>query len=174
MQTTEPRVLFLVGFMGCGKTTVGRLVAQRLGLRFADTDALVEAAEGRSIERIFQESGEGWFREAEWRALQSVTGDERTVVATGGGLFLGLAQRRHMRAAGVTMWLDAPLPVVRERLRAGAARPLWGATDAIAQRGFFEKRRAIYALADVRIEAGSAAADAVAARVVARFLPFFH
>ncbi len=166
--------LFIVGFMGCGKTTVGRRVAQRLGLRFADTDACVEAAEGRSVERIFQESGEGWFREAEWRALQAEVRADRAVVATGGGLFLGIAQRRLMRESGVTVWLDAPLSVVRDRLGACTDRPLWGAADRIAQRAFFEKRRAIYALADLRVDSGTGAPDAIATRVVARFLPLFH
>ena len=75
--------------MGVGKSTVGRALAARLGWEFADTDALVESAEGRTVEAIFRASGEGRFREAEWDALRSLGGRKQLVVATGGGLFLG-------------------------------------------------------------------------------------
>ena len=101
--------MFLVGFMASGKTTVGRLLAGRLGFSFADTDEHVEARSGRSIERIFAESGEGVFRRLEWEALQDLGGAEKSVIATGGGLFLGYVQRRFMIERGSTVWLDAGL-----------------------------------------------------------------
>jgi shikimate kinase len=154
--------IFLVGFMGCGKTTVGRALALRLGWEFADTDELVERAEGRSVETIFVESGEGRFREAEWEALRSLSGRRRIVVATGGGLFLGVAQRRLVRASGWSCWLDVPLSVVASRVPAGEPRPLWPATDALARRAMFERRRAAYALADRRIDASTYGPDELA------------
>ena len=80
--------VFLVGFMGVGKTTVGHALATRLGWAFADTDAMVEQSAGRSIEEIFRESGEGRFREVEWDALRSLQGRKHLVVATGGGTFV--------------------------------------------------------------------------------------
>ena len=147
--------IFLVGFMGSGKSTVGRLLAARLGWRFEDTDALVSRAEGRSIEEIFRTSGEGHFREAEWNALRSLEGRKSLVVATGGGLFLGVVQRAFMRAQGVSCWLDAPLSVVSARIPDDASRPLWGGDDPLQRRAFFERRRAVYALADVRIDASA-------------------
>lgn len=173
-RSRESAALFLVGFMGCGKSSVGRIVAERAGRPFADTDALVEENEGRTIESIFRRVGEGHFREAEWRALQEIGAQERVIVATGGGLFLGLVQRRFMRAHGVVVWLDAPLSIVRERLRASAGRPLWLDADPIAQRAFFEKRRAVYALADARVEAGTGPPEAIASRVLARVDTIFH
>jgi len=157
--------LYLVGFMGVGKSTVGRLLASRWGWEFADTDALVEKAEGRSIEAIFAASGEGRFREAEWAALSGLRGRKRLVAATGGGLFLGRAQRAFVRAEGVSCWLDAPLPVVAERVRELASRPLWPEDDALVRRAFFERRRAAYALADVRVDATAGGADDVATAV---------
>jgi shikimate kinase len=75
--------IFLVGFMAVGKSTVGRALSVRLGWGFEDTDAMVENAEGRMIEAIFRESGEGTFREAEWNALGSLRGRKEIVVATG-------------------------------------------------------------------------------------------
>ena len=159
--------IFLVGFMGSGKTTVGRAVARRLGARFEDTDAIVQAFSGKSIEAIFREEGEGRFRELEWEALRSLHGAADVVVATGGGLFLGTAQRAFVRRAGTSVWLDVPLEVARSRAGDASSRPLWRAQDPIAFRAFFERRRAAYALADVRVDASEASADAVAARVIA-------
>src|SRR5262245_64435680 len=89
--------IFLVGFMGTGKTAVGRVLAHALGRDFADTDDLVEAAAGCSIETIFRDHGEGRFREMEWDALREMGAREGTVVATGGGLFLGVVQRALIR-----------------------------------------------------------------------------
>jgi len=157
--------VFLVGFMGVGKSTVGRALAARLGWEFEDTDALVESAEGRAVEAIFQASGEGRFREAEWDALRSLDGRKRLVVATGGGLFLGVTQRAFVRRHGVSCWLDAPLSVVAARIGAGASRPAWPVDDALSRRAFFERRRAAYALADFRIDASSRGADALAGAI---------
>ena len=154
--------IFLVGFMGAGKSTVGRALAARWGWDFEDTDVLVTRAEGRAIEAIFRESGEGRFREAEWDALSSLGGRARVVVATGGGLFLGAAQRAFVRAHGVSCWLDAPLAIVAARIGAGVSRPLWPVDDALLRRAFFERRRATYALADLCVDASRGGADDVA------------
>ena len=154
--------IFLVGFMGAGKTTVGQALAARLNWAFADTDALVEQAEGRSIEEIFSASGEGRFRELEWLALRTLTGRRELVVATGGGLFLGVVQRAFVRSSGISCWLDVPLGVVVRRLGDAATRPLWMKDDALLRRAFFEKRRAAYALADFRVDGNEGGADDLA------------
>jgi shikimate kinase len=159
--------VFLVGFMGTGKTSVGRALAARWSWDFEDTDARVERAQGRTIDEIFRESGEGRFREAEWDALRSLAGRKRLVVATGGGLFLGVAQRAFVREHGVSIWLDAPLSLVASRLSAGSPRPLWPAEDALSRRAFFERRRAAYALADARVDAGHGDAEEVARAIEA-------
>ncbi len=169
----EEASVYLVGFMGSGKSATGRLLAGRLRYDFEDTDSRVEEAEGRSIDRIFRESGEGRFREAEWRVLEAVAGRPRVVVATGGGAFLGVAHRALLRRHGVTVWLDAPLEVVRERIGSDVGRPLFLPSDPIALRAFFEKRRAAYALAQVRVEVGREGPDRVAARVLARLRELF-
>lgn len=153
--------------MGTGKSTVGRALAARLSWDFEDTDTLVERAQGRSIEEIFRAEGEGRFREAEWRALCSLDGRSRLVVATGGGLFLGVAQRAFLRAHGLSCWLDAPLAVVAARLDASTTRPLWPSDDALSRRAFFERRRAAYALADITIDASRGGADHLASAIEA-------
>jgi len=159
--------IFLVGFMGVGKSTVGRALAARLSWDFEDTDALVERAQDCSVEEIFRTAGEGRFREAEWGALCSLDGRARLVVATGGGLFLGVAQRAFLRAHGLSCWLDAPLEVVAGRVGALATRPMWPSGDALSRRAFFERRRAVYALADIRIDASRGGADHLASVIEA-------
>jgi shikimate kinase len=153
--------IYLVGFMGSGKSAVGRLLAERRGWRFADTDRLVEEDAGRPIERIFEEKGETWFRDREWSVLQGLR-DPRLVVATGGGLFAAARARRFMGRHGVTVWLDARLERVRGRIPGGTGRPLWAGKDPVALRELFERRRAVYALARLRVPADGPA-EAVAA-----------
>ena len=153
--------MFLTGFMGAGKSTVGRGLAARLQRSFIDTDDLVVQAEGRPIEQIFREDGEGAFREAEERAFQEIADVVDAVVATGGGLFLGAAQRRAMKRAGVVVWLDVRLEVALERVGGGDTRPLWLPDDPIRFRAWFDRRRATYALAHGRVDANDTP-DAVA------------
>jgi len=165
--------VYLVGFMAAGKTTAGRELAERLGWEFADTDALVERELGKPIEAIFRESGEGVFREAEWNALRSLDGRSRLVVATGGGLYLGVVHRAFIRARGVSCWLDVPLSLVIARAGDTSSRPLLASDDALLRRSFFERRRAAYALADVRIDASRGSPEEVAAVIADRRRRFY-
>jgi shikimate kinase len=173
---TEPlapagRSIFLVGFMGSGKSTVGRIVADRLSRPFVDTDERVVAREGRTIEQIFAREGEGYFRAAEWDALREIAASPPPVVATGGGLFLGSLQRRWLRARGLTVWLDASLAACRTRVALGGGRPLWlERADSIDFRVLFERRRAVYALADLRLPADGSG-EGVARDLLQRLAP---
>lgn len=160
--------LFLTGFMGSGKTTVGRLVAERLRRPFADTDELVEARAGAAIASLVSREGEAAFRRLERRCLETLLGDDGDaglVVATGGGLWLAAPARRLMLARGVVLWLDVPLDEARRRVGEGPDRPLWPARDRIALRELYERRRAAYALASRRIDASGPPAE-VAGRVM--------
>jgi shikimate kinase len=158
--------VFLVGFMGAGKTVVGRALAERTGFAFVDTDAAVVQAAGMSIEEIFRRSGEGAFREAEWRALCAIADSGPAVVATGGGLFLGVENRRLVRRLGRSVWLDVPLAVAAARVPSAAIeRPLWS-EDPLVLRALFERRRAAYALADARVDAGRDAPEAIASLIL--------
>jgi shikimate kinase len=159
--------VFLVGFMGAGKSAAGRIVAERSGLPFVDTDRLVEERAGMAIERVFEERGEGAFRELEWRALLSLAEGGPLVAATGGGLFLGFAQRRFIRRHGTSVWLDVPLEECRRRVGAGQGRPLWPAGDPVALRALFDKRRAAYALAAHRVAGCPGNPGEVAGRILA-------
>jgi shikimate kinase len=148
-----PECVYLVGFMGSGKSAVGRALADRLGYRFVDTDTLVEETESRSIERIFAESGEPRFREREREVLRALANEKHIVVATGGGLFQGESERKIIESHGVSVWLDTPLETIWERCRSTGGRPLFG--DLPELQALFDQRRAGYALADQHVRAGS-------------------
>jgi len=160
--------VYLVGFMGSGKSEVGRCLAGKIGWTFEDTDEIVETLEGRTIDRIFAESGEERFREAERRVFDEVSARKGRVVATGGGMFLRVQRRVSMRETGVIVWLDASLESIRERLGPGDGRPLWSRQEPIAMRALYERRRATYALADFRVDASTADPATIATRILAR------
>jgi shikimate kinase len=142
--------LFLVGFMGSGKSTVGALLAARTGRPCVELDAVIEKRARRSVAELFSEAGEEKFRELEGQALASLDQVPPSIVATGGGTFLAVANRQRMRRSGRTAWLDVSLDQARRRIGDGAGRPLWQDDDPVAFRALFDRRRACYALANYR------------------------
>ncbi len=142
--------IYLVGFMGSGKSTIGRCLAERLGLPFVDLDDDIEAAAGRTIADIFSNDGEAAFRDAEHAALAArARGLDAAVVALGGGAYTFARNRELLRGAGMTVWLDCSFERALARVAGFEHRPL--AKDPAQFRLLFEKRIADYALADVRI-----------------------
>lgn len=119
------KVLWLIGMMGAGKTTVGELIARRLGLDLKDTDSLVESASGLSISEIWDRGGESTFRDQESREIERIAADGRDcVVATGGGAVLRPRNVETMRLAGIVVWLRADPGVLASRVRGSDTRPL--------------------------------------------------
>src|SRR5690242_3761047 len=108
--------IFLVGFMGAGKTTVGRALARELQYEFFDLDELIAERAGKSVQTIFAELGEPEFRRLEREAIKGCCGMVRTVIALGGGAFVSDLNRTLLREIGRTVWLDCPLEVCLERL----------------------------------------------------------
>lgn len=163
-------VIFLTGFMGSGKSTVGRELARRLGRTFIDLDRLIEEREGRSISRIFVQTGEQTFREAERRALSALPLEQRPVVATGGGIVLSRENREVMSRTGVQVWLKCPLAELVRRLEAaadeGGGRPLWtGDPEELGR--LFEQRTPAYAAAADLVVDGAAPPYETAAVIAA-------
>jgi shikimate kinase len=145
--------IYVVGFMASGKSTVGRLLAHRLGWNFFDTDEEVEAAERAAIAEIFDARGEAEFRRIETRIIRRhVLRIERgnpAVLALGGGAFAVQANRDLLQNNGVTVWLDCPFELVRSRVALASHRPL--ARDPRQFADLYHARREAYALADVRV-----------------------
>lgn len=113
----EPKHLFLTGFRGTGKSTVGRLLAQRLELPIVDLDDVIEQRAGKSIRAIFEQGGERLFRELESEALAEVVQGPPTVIALGGGAILRDANRELVRERGICFWLDADPETILGRLQ---------------------------------------------------------
>jgi shikimate kinase len=162
------RSIFLVGFMGAGKTTVGRALSRRLGLPFQDLDDRIQQREGKTIEQIFRESGEAEFRKAETAALREVLaelGSSIGVVALGGGAFAQAENSALLEAAAVhSVFLDAPVDELLRRCDAESKeRPL--RRDAKQFRELYEKRQLAYMKAAVRIDTNGKDVDAIAAEV---------
>ncbi|MEL6601960.1 MAG: shikimate kinase [Cyanobacteria bacterium J06614_10] len=115
--------LYLVGMMGAGKTTIGKKLANRLGYRFLDTDALIEQSTGRTVTDLFAQEGETGFREIETQVLAQVSTHTSLVVATGGGIVTQQMNWSYLRH-GVVIWLDVPVAVLASRLAGDSTRPL--------------------------------------------------
>jgi shikimate kinase len=164
----QARAVFLVGFMGAGKTTVGRALSRRLGLPFEDLDDRIQQREGKSIEQIFRESGESEFRRAETAALRELLGElgsSLRVVALGGGAFVQPDNATLIGGAGVrSIFLDAPVEELLRRCEdQETERPLGHGPEQF--RDLYEKRRRAYLRADVRIETSGKDVETVAAEV---------
>jgi shikimate kinase len=143
--------LYLVGFMGAGKTTVATALGHRLGWRVEDIDRRIEARERRSVTTIFTHDGEPYFRRAEREVLLDLLPVRNVVVATGGGTFVDPDMRATMLSDGAVAWLDLPLSRVIERIPLDGRRPL--AADLVQMEQLYSRRRLAYAAAHVRIDA---------------------
>lgn len=116
--------IYLIGFMGTGKSTVGRLVAEKLGMEFCDTDAMVEAKSGMTISEIFDEMDEEAFRSMETDVLKEITEKRNLVVSTGGGIVVTKGNMEIMRQAGSLITLMASPEQIFERIKDDKGRPL--------------------------------------------------
>jgi shikimate kinase len=110
--------IYLIGYRGTGKSTVGPLVAARLGWRFVDADDMLEKRAGQAIQDIFTAEGEAGFRDREEAILSELARLDNHVIATGGGAILRPANRERLRATGLVAWLTAPAPTIWQRLQA--------------------------------------------------------
>lgn len=162
--------LFLVGMMGSGKTTVGRLLAEHLGWEYVDSDDQVCRNTGRSVRQIFESEGEAAFRREEKKALQAAAtaGDGHAVVAVAGGAVLDAGNRHLLESSGTVVWLDAPPEVLARRVAAGRDhRPLLGDHPAAALARLDRERRPLYAeVADVVVDAASASPAEVVEQIL--------
>lgn len=143
--------LYLIGMMGCGKTTVGRLLAEHLGYVYIDTDELIKTATGRTINQIFAQEGEATFRELESQVLAQVCCHTKLSVATGGGIILRRENWSYLHH-GLIVWLDVPPEILYNRLLEDNTRPLLQDQDPQGKlRSLLQQRQPLYAQADLRI-----------------------
>ena len=146
--------VYLVGFMGAGKTSVGRALAKRLDWRFVDVDEQIEQREHLAVAEIFQRRGEPYFRGVERAVLADDVVLRHAVVATGGGTFVDPQNRAIIKADGAAVWLNVPLDLVIARVPQDGRRPL--AADRTNLERLFHARRAAYEQAHLHIDVGRA------------------
>jgi shikimate kinase len=165
--------VFLVGFMGAGKTSVGRALGQRLNWIFEDLDDRIQSREGRTVAEIFQDSGETEFRRAEHAALQHVLQELRgggaRIVALGGGAFVQKENATLLKAfSAPTVFLDAPIEELWQRCctqasETGAARPLLRSVEQF--RKLYETRRNSYRKAALKVQTGKRTVESISAEI---------
>jgi shikimate kinase len=162
--------LALVGFMGTGKSSVGRLAAESLQFDFFDTDALVEARCGLSIEELFKQQGEAAFRRLERGVVQELGQRQKTVIATGGGLIVDPANLAGLKSHALVVCLWASPETIWERVRGQTHRPLLQTADPLARiRELLAQRDPSYRQADVLINTGQRSPKEVVQQVLIQF-----
>lgn len=161
------RAIVLVGLMGAGKTTVGRRLAQRLGLPFVDADSEIEKAAGETISEIFEHHGEAAFRDGERRVIARLLHNPRQILATGGGAFMDPETRANIAARGISIWLRADLDVLLRRVGRRGNRPLLKQEDPrIVMERLMAQRYPVYAGADITVDSVEGPHDQVVEDII--------
>lgn len=158
--------MYLIGFMGAGKSTVARSLARRLDWKVIDIDNLIEKREHQTVSDLFAKRGEPYFRAVERAVLLEQVGTRHAVVATGGGTFVDPQNRAVINGDGLSIWLDVPLDRLISRVPADGRRPL--AADRPEFERLYNARRAAYEQAHLRIEAGRGSVDALVEELLDR------
>ena len=163
------RSIVLVGMMGCGKSSIGKRLAFKLGLPFVDADDEIERAAAKSINDIFADHGEAQFRDGERKVIARLLRSGPQVLATGGGAYMHPETRRCVRENGISIWLRADLPVLMRRVMKRDTRPLLREGNPEAtMRKLIETRYPVYAEADMTVESREEPHDVIVAEILNR------
>jgi shikimate kinase len=167
-----PRSLVLVGMMGAGKSSIGRKLAQRLNLPFADADTEIEQAAGMNISEIFAKHGEPYFRAGEARVIARLLDGGPQVLATGGGAFMHPQSREAIRAKGISVWLRAEYDVLMKRIKRRGDRPMLKTDDpGETLRHLMQERDPVYAEADVTVHSRDVPHEIIIAEIISAITP---
>lgn len=143
--------IYLVGFMGSGKSTVGHILAEKLDMEFIDVDTEIEKKENKKISEIFKEKGEPYFRELEKKEIDLITKKKGVVVSTGGGLGADIENMKKMKETGTVIWLDVPIDIILKRCEKDINRPLLQQPFEDLKK-LFEDRKKVYSMSDIHIK----------------------
>jgi len=161
------KTVVLVGIMGAGKTTVGKILADQIGIQFFDADQEIERAAGCTITDIFERYGEEEFRRGEERVISRILDGDPCVLATGGGAFMSQTTRLLIKKTGTSVWLRVSFEVLAKRLEKRNNRPLLQTDDPTQTlKALIKKRYPIYNYADLLVDAGDERVDITVSKVV--------
>jgi shikimate kinase len=163
--------VILVGFMGAGKSSVGRLLARRMGRCFVETDDMITAGEGRSIPAIFAERGEAYFRSLEEETVRLLALKSGDVIATGGGLYCREGRPEALRALGTVVWLSGDFDVLYERARRMGERPMLAGRTREEVAAIYQGRETYYRQADLTVDTTHRNTDQVVIQVLLALKP---
>jgi shikimate kinase len=167
------RNLVLVGLMGAGKSAIGRIVAQQLGLPFIDTDTEIERVSRMTISELFAAYGEEEFRALETRVIKRLLRSGPRVVSTGGGAFINEKTRKQIERGGLSVWLNADLDVLWERVNKRDHRPLLKTENPKQTlKDLMDKRYPIYALADITVQSRDVRKEVIANEVLTSVIDY--
>jgi shikimate kinase len=155
--------IYLIGFMGCGKTSVGWRLARKLGWKFIDLDEEIEREERRPVAEIFRHDGETRFRQLErdyLKRFSSLLSTEKSVIALGGGTFLDPENRAVAESTGLTVWLKVSFPTVADRVKIDGTRPKFSNKE--QAESLYQSREPYYALAKVHVSTDDGTPETVA------------
>lgn len=169
------RSIVLVGIMGCGKSTVGKRLAQRLGLEFVDADSEIERAANMTVSEIFAEHGEPYFRSGEERVIARLLQEGPQILATGGGAFMSEATRSEIDANGLSIWLKVDFETVMARVRRRSTRPLLQNPDPEGtMRKLMAEREPVYAKAALTVTSKEVPHEAVVDQIVLALADYLY
>lgn len=165
----DVRRILLVGFMGSGKSTVGRLLATRLGWRFVDFDVTIEAEEGISVAEIFRTKGEPWFRNAELRIARELLTRDRVVLGSGGGWGSSSERLRGLPEGTISVWLRVSAEEAVRRTAAAGTRPLLSGSDRLEEaRRLIPERARGYGAAHIGVDTDARTPEDVVEEILAK------
>ena len=163
----QSRSLVLIGLMGAGKSSVGKRLAATLHLPFTDADNEIEEAAGETIQEIFANHGEAYFRDGERKVIARLLSSGPQVLATGGGAYMDPETRNRIADSGLSIWLRAELPILMKRVRRRSNRPLLATGDPKeTMKKLMDQRYPVYAEADLVVETRDAPHDTVVGEIV--------
>jgi shikimate kinase len=166
-QRLDGHPIVLVGLMGAGKTTVGRRLAEKLGLVFVDADHEIEIAAGLTIPEIFAKHGEAYFRDGERKVIARLLENGAQVLATGGGAYMNADTRNAIRSHGISIWLRADFDLLMRRVRRRSNRPLLQNDDPEAvMRKLIAERYPVYAEADITVDSRDVAHTSIVNTII--------
>ena len=162
--------LVLLGMMGVGKTTLGKIIAKKQGFEFIDTDTNIEKSNLMTINEIFEEKGEKFFRIKEEIEVVKCLKKNNCVIALGGGAFINKTVREHVLKSSISIWLDVDIETLNNRIKQNYKRPLLGKeNNQVKLKELYIQRKKIYELSNHKIECGKLSKENIANKIIALY-----